>query len=315
MSKCLVTGAAGFIGSHIAETLIRRGDPVVVVDNLSTGRQRNLDHLKLLGGELEIMIGDLRDPEVCRKAVQGVEYVFHQAALGSVPKSVIDPLESHHSNVTATIQLLLACREAGVGRIVNAASSSAYGETPELPKRESMVPNPLSPYAVTKLAQEHYCHAFSASYRLETVSLRYFNVYGPRQDPDSQYAAVIPLFFKAFLAGKQPTIFGDGEQTRDFTYVADVVDANLKASQMKGARGEIFNIGGGKAVSINQLVRIQAGLVGVEARPVYAPPRPGDIKHSLADINRARSGLSFHPTTSLEVGLRKTLEWYRSSSV
>jgi nucleoside-diphosphate-sugar epimerase len=312
MRTSLVTGGAGFIGSHLAEALLKRGDAVVVVDNLSSGKQENLDHLKSLGGRFRVLIGDVSDPGVARESVKGVNAVYHQAAQGSVPKSVEDPRSAHVANVNGTVEMLIAAKDAGIRRFVVAASSSAYGETPELPKRESIVPSPLSPYAVTKLAQEQYAQAFAASYGMETVSLRYFNVYGPKQDPSSQYAAVIPKFFDSFLKGEAPPVFGDGEQTRDFTYVGDVVAANLAAADMKGAAGQVFNIAGGKRISVNELARIIAKLVGSDLKPRYLPPRAGDIRDSLADISLARKHLGFEPRVELEEGLRRCYEWYRS---
>jgi nucleoside-diphosphate-sugar epimerase len=314
MTRYLVTGGAGFIGSHIAETLLLRGERVRVLDNLSTGQRQNLEYLRSLKkGELEFVEGDLSRSDVAKRAVEGISVIFHEAALGSVPKSVEDPISTHQANVTGTVELLWAARQAGVEIVVNAASSSAYGETPELPKRETMVPSPLSPYAVSKLAQEEYCHAFSASYGMRTVSLRYFNVYGPRQDPNSQYAAVIPRFADACLKGERPVIYGDGEQTRDFTFVGDVVAANLQASELKNAKGEVMNIAGGKAISIMDLAKLVAKILDVSATPELKPARPGDIKHSLADISVAKKLIGFEPKVSFEEGLKITLDWYRSN--
>ena len=312
MAKVLVTGGAGFIGSHISEKALERGDTVVVLDNLSTGKQENLAHLESLGKDLKIIKGDVSDSQVVKRAMEGVEVVFHQAALGSVPKSVLDPISSHHANITGTVEMLLAAKNAGVKQFVVAASSSAYGETPELPKVETMYPNPLSPYAVTKLAQEQYCRAFYESYGLKTVSLRYFNVYGSRQDPTSQYAAVIPKFYQSFLNGEAPTIYGDGEQTRDFTYIDDVVQANFAAAAYDGAAGQIFNIAGGKRISVNELGQRIAKIVGVDIQPKHVDARPGDIRHSLADITAAKRELGFDPKTSLEQGLEACAAWYRS---
>lgn len=306
--KCLVTGGAGFIGSHIAEALVRRGDQVTVLDDLSSGKKENL---KEVWREIRFIQGDVADAKIAAEAVKGIDLVFHQAAIGSVPRSVETPMASHHANATGTLQMLIASRDAKVKCFVNAASSSAYGDTPELPKRETMPPGPMSPYAAAKLAQESYCRAFSASYGMRTVSLRYFNVYGPRQDPESQYAAVVPKFFHAFLRNESPTIYGDGEQTRDFTFVKDVVDANLKASEFESASGEIFNIAGGKRISVNQLARIIAKLTDSKVIPKQVEPRPGDIRHSLADVSLAERQLGWKSTTPLEEGLRICLEWYR----
>jgi nucleoside-diphosphate-sugar epimerase len=309
MAKSLVTGGAGFIGSHIVEALLRRGDDVTVLDDLSSGKKENLGTGL---SRIRFVQGDVADPKAAAEAVRGVDYVFHQAAIGSVPRSVEKPLESHHANVTGTLQMLIAARDAKVKGFVNAGSSSAYGDTPELPKRENMPPNPFSPYATTKLAQEQYCRCFAVSYGMKTVSLRYFNVYGPRQDPDSQYAAVVPKFFDAYLRGKAPTIYGDGEQTRDFTFVADVVDANLRASVMKGAEGQVFNIAGGKRISIRELASIVQKLTGAKIPPHHEPARVGDILHSLADVSAAEKGLGWRPATPLEVGLRACFDWYRT---
>lgn len=311
MSKYLVTGGAGFIGSQIAETLLRAGEEVVVLDNLSSGKKENLELLEKIGGKFLFLKGDCSDPRACAEAVRGVQVVIHQAAQGSVPKSVLDPRSSHLANITGTLEVLIAAKDAGVKRFVNAASSSAYGDTPELPKRETMPPNTFSPYAVTKLAQETYCRAFAVSYGMETVSLRYFNVFGPRQDPHSQYAAVIPKFFQAFREEKSPTIYGDGEQTRDFTFVGDVVAANLSAAKISNAQGQVYNIAGGVAISINQLATKIAQIVGTSLRPTYEPARAGDIKHSLADISRAKADLHFDPKVDLDEGLRRCAEWYR----
>jgi nucleoside-diphosphate-sugar epimerase len=291
--------------------LIRRGDEVVVVDDLSNGKKENL---KEIFKRIRFIEGDVSDAKTAKEAIQGVDLVFHEAAVGSVPKSVEDPMRSHHANVTGTLQMLIAARDARVKCFVNAASSSAYGDTPTLPKRESMTPNPFSPYAATKLTQEHYCRAFAVSYGMRTISLRYFNVYGPRQDPESQYAAVVPKFFQAFLRNQSPTIYGDGEQTRDFTFVMDVVEANLKASAMGEASGQVFNIAGGRKISINELAQKIAGLAGSTVTPKHVEGRAGDIRHSLADVGLAKSQLGWEPTTPLETGLRACLDWYRNSS-
>jgi nucleoside-diphosphate-sugar epimerase len=310
MAKCLVTGGAGFIGSHIAEALVHRGDQVVVLDDLSSGKKENL---RTVLKNITFLKGNVADPIAAKEATQGVDFVFHQAAVGSVPKSVEDPMGSHHANVTGTLEILIAARNAKVKCFVNAASSSAYGDTPELPKRETMTANPFSPYAATKLTQEHYCRAFAVSYGMRTVSLRYFNVYGPRQDPESQYAAVVPKFFDAFLRNESPIIYGDGEQTRDFTFVADVVAANLKASELKEASGEVFNIAGGKRISINQLAEVIGKLAGAKVGPKHLEARAGDVRHSLADVSLAATKLGWKPTTPFEAGLEACLAWYREN--
>ncbi len=311
MKAYLVTGGAGFIGSHIAETLIKQGHRVRILDNLSTGKQENIDYLKGLSGDLEWQKGDVSVAKDSAKAVEGMDAIFHQAALGSVPKSVEDPITSHHANITGTLQLLWEAKKAGVKRVVNAASSSAYGDTPVLPKVETMAPNTFSPYAVTKLGQEAYCRAFHVSYGMGTVSLRYFNVFGSRQDPHSQYAAVIPKFFQSFLRGESPLIYGDGEQTRDFTYVGDVVQANLKAAEIEKAEGQVYNIAGGQKISVNELATKIAELVGTDLKPKHVDERPGDIKHSLADISAAKKELGFHPETNLDQGLELASGWYK----
>lgn len=307
--KSLVTGGAGFIGSHIVEALLQRGDQVVVLDDLSSGKEGNLARFRT---RIRFIKGDVANPKDAQEAVQDVDRIFHQAAIGSVPRSVEEPMASHHANVTGTLQMLIAARNAGVESFVNAASSSAYGDTPKLPKEEGMVANPFSPYAATKLGQEAYCRSFAVSYGMRTVSLRYFNVYGPRQDPESQYAAAVPKFFDAFLRGDSPTIYGDGEQTRDFTFVKDVVAANIKASEIEHATGEICNIAGGKKISINDLVSLIQTLCGSRVPAKHVEERVGDIRHSLADIALAKETLGWTPATSLEEGLSTCNEWYRS---
>ncbi|HIE09067.1 MAG TPA: SDR family oxidoreductase [Armatimonadetes bacterium] len=305
----LVTGGAGFIGSHIVERLVRLGKKVRVVDNLSTGRLENIAHLL---DEIEFIEGDICDPDLVREAMEGVEFVLHQAAIPSVPRSVENPLSTHEANVTGTVNVLVAAKEAGVKRVVYASSSSVYGDQPELPKRENQPPAPKSPYAASKLAGEYYCLAFCHVYGLDVVCLRYFNVFGPRQDPDSPYAAVVPKFISAFIKGEPPTIHGDGEQTRDFTFVQNVVDANLLALKAEGAKGEVFNIASGKAVSVNRLARLIRELIGaVEVEPTYGPPRPGDIRHSWADISKAERILGYKPRWSLKEGLKATINWHR----
>lgn len=311
MNRYLVTGGAGFIGSHLVDALLQKGCFVRVIDNYISGKKENLSGA--WGKDrFEFIEGDIRDAATMEKASEGIDCVFHQAALGSVPRSVKDPMATHDVNVTGTLNVLIAARKMKVKRIVSAASSSAYGETAVLPKVESLVPAAMSPYAASKLAQEQYCHAFSKSYGLETISLRYFNVYGPRQDAHSQYAAVIPKFFEAFLANRSPEIYGDGEQTRDFTYVADVVRANILASECARADGQAINIAGGRRISINQLAEKIKALVGSSADPKYLPARAGDIRDSLADIRLAREVIGWQPMTSFENGLEMSAAWYRS---
>ena len=304
MSGYLVTGGAGFIGSHICEELLRRGESVAVLDNFATGKRENLRHL---ARDLRIIKGDLRDLVVVREAVRGADYVLHQGALPSVPRSVADPVTSHQVNTEGTLNVLVAARDAGVKRVVFASSSSVYGDTPVLPKREDMTPAPKSPYAVSKLTGEHYCRVFYEIYGLETVALRYFNVFGPRQDPDSQYAAAIAKFTRAMLDGGEITVYGDGEQTRDFTYVANVVEANLLATGAPGAAGKVFNIACGDQVSLNQVIRHLAELVRRESEVVYQPPRAGDVKHSRADIASASSILGYRVKVAFDEGLARTL--------
>jgi nucleoside-diphosphate-sugar epimerase len=315
--RYLVTGGAGFIGSNIVEELLRRGERVVVLDDLSTGRRQNLDaalRSRPAGApDLEIVEGDIRDRAIVRSAVRGVTHVLHQAALPSVQRSVEDPESSHAVNATGTLNLLVAARDAGVRRFVYASSSSIYGDSPELPKVESMTTSPLSPYAVSKLAGEHYCRIFHGLYGLETVSLRYFNIFGPRQDPTSQYAAVVPNFVKAATLGKPPTVFGDGQQSRDFTYIENAVDANLKACEAPGpACGRAYNIACGERVTLLQLLQILERVAGSAIRPVHDRPRPGDVRHSLADIQEARRLLGYEPRVSLEEGLRRTLAAFQA---
>jgi nucleoside-diphosphate-sugar epimerase len=312
MSTYLVTGGGGFIGSHIAATLVARGQRVRVLDNFITGRRENL--APLMDG-IELIEGDVADEQTARRAVEGVEAVFHQAALPSVPRSIADPLAAHRSNTFGTLQILLAARDAGVRRVVFASSSAIYGDSPTMPKRENMPPAPKSPYAATKLAGEAYCQSFTDAYGLETVSLRYFNVFGPRQDPLSEYAAVIPKFITALLAGRSPTIYGDGEQSRDFTYISNVVEANLLAAEAPAASGRVFNIACGKRISLLELVAVLNDICGTNLTPEHTAPRPGDVRHSLADISPAQAVLGYEVTTSLEEGLRQTVEWYREGHV
>ena len=310
MANYLVTGAAGFIGSHLAERLVQQGHAVRILDNLSTGRIENLGPFR---DRVEFIQQDMCDPEVCRQACRDIEVVYHQAAVPSVPRSVEDPRESHQANVTGTFNMLLAARDAGCRRFIMAASSSAYGELEVSPKVETLLPQPLSPYAVAKLAGEQYCSVFYRCYGFETLALRYFNVFGPRQDPQSTYAAAIPAFVTAILAGKPPTVFGDGEQTRDFTYIDNVLQANLLAAAAKQTRGEVVNIGDGHQVSVNEVIRRINELLGTEVKPVYAPPRAGDVMHSLADITRAGQLLGYEPTVDFAEGLRRSIDYYKSN--
>jgi len=312
MIRYLVTGGAGFIGSHLCEELLRRGESVVVLDNFATGRRENIQHLL---GNLELIEGDLRDLDTVRRAVTGADYVLHQGALPSVPRSVADPIATHEVNAQGTLNLLVAARDEGVKRVVLASSSSVYGDTPILPKREDMAASPKSPYAVSKLAAECYCRVFHEIYGLETVSLRYFNVFGPRQDPRSQYAAVIPRFVRAMLDGGQITIYGDGEQTRDFTYVANVVEANLLAAKAPRAAGQVFNIACGQRISLNEVVRLLAEITGCAPNVRYDPPRAGDVKDSLADASAARRVLGYEPHVSFEQGLLRTVEAARGTKL
>ena len=310
MARYLVTGGAGFIGSHLAEELIRRGEFVRVVDNLSTGKRRNLDHVS----GVEFVPGDLADLDVARQAVAGIEFVLHQAAIPSVPRSVSDPVTSNRSNIDATLNVLVAARDAGVKRLVYAGSSSAYGDTPTLPKHEGMPTSPLSPYALQKLVGEQYGAMFTRLYGFETVTIRYFNVFGPRQDPSSPYSGVISLFISALSEGRAPTIFGDGGQTRDFTYVANVVDGVLRACHAPGASGRSINVATGGRVSLNELFATLKQLTGARVEPVYADARVGDVRDSQADIGLAESLLGYRPIVGFEEGLRRTFEWFKAEA-
>jgi nucleoside-diphosphate-sugar epimerase len=305
--KYLITGGAGFIGSHIAETLLKRGESVRVFDNYVTGRESNLDALQGLPGRLEVLTGDLRDMDAVKAAVEGIEVIFHQGALASVPRSIANPTLSLETNVNGTQNVLLAARDAGVRRVVYASSSSVYGNTPTLPKHEEMPTAPLSPYAVQKLTGELLCVVFTRIYGLETVALRYFNVFGPRQDPTSEYAAVIPRFLTALLEQRRPIVFGDGKQTRDFTYVENVVQANLLAATSQEAIGQAMNIGCGERVSLNTVLRIAGELLGIVPEIDYHEPRSGDVRDSLADINKAQRLLGYVPQITFAQGLEQTL--------
>jgi UDP-glucose 4-epimerase len=307
--KYLVTGGAGFIGSHIVTALVERGDEVRVYDNLSTGKAENLAHL---GKRVELMQGDLLDPKQLEKAVAGVDVVFHQAAMASVPRSLAEPAASHAACATGTLHVLDAARRGGVKRVVYAGSSSAYGNQPFIAKRESDLPAPISPYAAAKLAGEGYCQAFAASYGLETVVIRYFNVFGPRQDPNGEYSAVIPKFVVMMLAGKRPTVFGDGGQSRDFTYVENVVLGNLAAAESPAASGRVFNVACGKQYSLLELIASINRVLGTKIEPNFEPARAGDVRDSLADITAARDVLKYEPTIDFDEGLRRSIEYYRT---
>lgn len=305
----LVTGGAGFIGSHLVEALVRQGRRVRVLDNFSTGKRANLAPFR---HAVEVVEGDLADLDVVRRAMEGVTWVLHQGALPSVPRSIEDPLSAHQSNATGTLNVLLAARDAGVRKVVYASSSAVYGDSAELPKREDMLPHPVSPYGVTKLLGEHYCQVFSQAYGLPTVSLRYFNVFGPRQDPASQYAAVIPRFITALLQGEPPVVYGDGLQSRDFTYVGDVVAANLAALERETPGGVVLNVACGRRHTLLELLAHLQDILGVDVAPIFAEPRPGDIRHSQAAVERLEEVLGFRPQTSLEEGLRQTVAWFQA---
>ena len=308
MAIYVVTGGGGFIGSHIVEELIRRGETIRVIDDFSTGKRENVSAFKT---HAEIIEADISEAKNLADLFRGAEYVIHQAAIPSVPKSILDPMKSHRANVNGTLNVLIACREAGVKRVVYASSSSLYGDSPTLPKHEAMMPNPLSPYGAQKLFGEMYCRVFTKAYGLETVSLRYFNVFGPRQDSTSQYSGVLALFIPAVLQDRQPTIYGDGSQSRDFTYVQNVVEANLLACKAPGAAGQAFNIACGDRITVNSMLQQINSIVGKSISPIYAEPRAGDIKHSQADISQAKDLIGYEPRMSFVEGLRRTIEWYR----
>jgi UDP-glucose 4-epimerase len=313
LAKYLVTGVAGFIGRSIAAALLKRGDSVRGVDNFATGKRENLVGLE----GLEFVEGDLAEPEVAERVCAGIEIAFHEAALPSVPRSVIDPVGSNRACVDATVNLLWAAKQAGVRRVVYAGSSSAYGDTPTLPKREDMLPNPISPYAVAKLTGEYYMRSFHRVYGLETVSLRYFNVFGPYQDPASQYSGVLAVFCRKMLAGEEPTIYGDGETSRDFTYIQNTVEANLLAAAAPAelVAGRVMNVATGVRVTLNEAVKVLREITGYAGPVRYAPERAGDIKHSLADISLARELLGYEPSVSFREGLEGTVEWYREQEL
>ena len=308
--NCLVTGGAGFIGSNLTKALLEVGHSVRILDNFSTGKRENLGPFE---GKIEVIEGDLRSYHIVHEAVRDIEVVFHQGALPSVPRSINDPITTNQVNVEGTLNILDAAKDAGVRRVIYASSSSIYGENPALPKQEDMTPLPISPYAVAKLAGEKYCQAFTRSYGLETVALRYFNVFGTGQDPKSQYAAVIPLFITAFLDGGQIRINGDGEQSRDFTFIDNVVQANMKAATAQDASGEVFNVACGDRTSLNQILDNLRKVTEVDVEVIYDQDRPGDVKHSLADITKARNILGYNPSVTAEEGLRRSVIWYRTA--
>jgi len=310
MEKFLVTGGAGFIGSNICKKLVSQGCSVRVVDNLLTGKKSNLADII---DKIEFIQADMGDEDVARSAMKDIDFCLHQGALPSVPRSVDNPAATHQHCLNATFTLLLAARDAGVKRFVYASSSSAYGDTPTLPKIETMQPQPLSPYAAAKLAGEYYAKVFYRVFGIETISLRYFNVFGPHQDPTSQYAAAIPAFVTAILKDEQPTVFGDGEQSRDFTYVENVVEANLLAAKAKGTCGEVINIACGQAITVNETIRLINELVGGSIKPIYTDPRPGDVKHSLADVTLAKKTIGYKPKVLFREGLQKAIGWYRDN--
>jgi nucleoside-diphosphate-sugar epimerase len=310
MALCLVTGVAGFIGSSLARAVLAQGDKVRGIDNLSTGKR---DNVAEISSQIDFCEADLLDLDAVHNACRGVDYVFHEAAIPSVPKSVLDPLGSNRANVDATVHLLIAAKDAKVKRVVYAASSSAYGDTPTLPKHEGMPPNPISPYAVAKLASEYYMKSFYRCYGLETVCLRYFNIFGPRQDPTSPYSGVLAKFITQMLQGEQPTVFGDGTQSRDFTYIDNVVEANLLAAKAPAsqAAGEVFNVATGTRVDLNETFQLLKKIIGYKGELKFAPERAGDVKHSLADLSLTEKHLGYRPKVSFEEGLCRTVEWYK----
>lgn len=310
-TKVLVTGGAGFIGSNLVDELIRQGAKVSIIDNLVTGFRENLEEI---AGDFEFIEGDINDEATLDKAIQGTEIVFHEAALPSVPRSVADPVETHNACVNGTFNLLRKCKEAKVRRLIYAASSSAYGDQKSLPKLETMAPQPLSPYAAAKLTGEYYCQVFSRVYGLETFSLRYFNVFGPRQNPSSMYSGVISRFIDALMKNQRPIIYGDGEQSRDFTYIANVVNANIRAAQATDGIGETMNVANGERISLNELLAVLKKITGkTEITAEFEPERPGDVKHSQAGIERARNWLGYENLIGLEEGLQETISWWKSS--
>ena len=312
MALYLITGISGFIGSSLARALLSRGEQVRGVDNFSTGKRENIAEIL---DQIDFREADIVDLDAMRKACAGVDFVLHQAAIPSVPKSVLDPLGSNRANIDGTVNVLVAARDAKVKRVVYAASSSAYGDTPTLPKHEAMTPDPISPYAVGKLASEQYMISFYRCYQLETVALRYFNIFGPRQDPSSPYSGVLAKFITQMLRGEQPTIFGDGEQSRDFTYIDNTVEANLLACKATAAKaaGQVFNIATGRRVTLNETFKALQGLTSYKGKLKYETERAGDIKHSLADISKAEAGLGYKPKVDFKEGLWRTVEWYRQS--
>jgi nucleoside-diphosphate-sugar epimerase len=311
MARYLVTGGAGFIGSHIVETLVERGDAVRVLDNLTTGK---IENVAAFAGKIEFLEGDIRDPEACARAVEGTDFVLHQAALASVARSVEDPLLNNAVNVTGTLNMLLAARDAGVRSFVLASSSAVYGDDPVLPKQEGREGRLLSPYAVAKLVNEKYAQTMHSLFGMNTVALRYFNVFGPRQDPFSRYAAVIPLFITKILKGERPVIYGDGEQSRDFIFVQNVVRANIAAAESTSAGGEVLNIASGEGLTVNGLLEAVNEVLGTKVEATRAEPRPGDIEHSTADVRKARRVLGFEPRISFRDGLKATAAWYKTRS-
>ncbi|MCK4343519.1 MAG: SDR family oxidoreductase [Phycisphaerae bacterium] len=310
MSLCLVTGGGGFIGSHIIRRLLAKGRSVRVLDDFSTGKRENLTEVE---DQIELVEGDICDVPTVERSMKDVEVVFHLAARASVPRSVEQPRPAHEINITGTLNLLIAARDAGARRFIYSASSSAYGDTPTLPKRVDMQPQPLSPYAVSKLAAEHYCSVWSHVYGLQTVSLRYFNVFGPRQDPTSTYAAVIPAFVSRMLKGQRPIIFGDGEQSRDFCFIENVLDANMRGAEVEEVHGEVVNVACGERTTLNQIVADINKLLGTNIEPEYQAPRPGDVRHSLADISETKKVLGYEPLVMFPEGLQRSIEWYKAN--